>query len=381
MNAPPAYDLAPALGVIGIGLLIAFVPFAWAWQRSRGQGTAARLHAFAVLTLFLCFDLVLLGAYTRLSDSGLGCPDWPGCYGHASPLGAGAAIGAAEAAIPSGSVTHSKAWVEMAHRYSATAIGLLLIALAVAATLAWRRRKVRVGPAAAIAALLWVCVQGGFGALTVTLSLTPAIVTIHLLGGLGLLALLVNLAERYAERPLPLPPALRRGLVVVAALVLLQITLGAWVSTNYAVLACREFPTCQGSWWPPMDFSDAFDPGRALGRTAAGGYLPFAALTAIHVMHRLGAVIVVPALAGLAARLWTVGGHARRLGLALAGIVAWQAVSGLANVLLDWPLAFALAHTAGSAALVVVLAMLIVRSRRGRVGRVETPARTIEPAF
>ena len=381
MNAPPVYDLAPALGVIGIGLLIAFVPFAWAWRQSRGQGTAARLHAFAVLTLFLCFDLVLLGAYTRLSDSGLGCPDWPGCYGHASPIGAGAAIGAAETAIPSGAVTRAKAWVEMAHRYSATAIGLLLIALVVVATLAWRRRQVGVGPAAAIAALLWVCVQGGFGALTVTMSLTPAIVTLHLLGGLGLLALLVNLAERYAERPIRLAPGLHRGLLVVTALVLLQITLGAWVSTNYAVLACRDIPTCQGSWWPPMDFADAFDPGRALGRTAAGGYLPFAALTAIHVMHRLGAAIVLPALVWLSARLLAVEGGAHRLGVALAGIVVWQATSGLANVLLDWPLAFALAHTAGSAALVVVLATLVVRSRRGRTARVMGLARIVEPAF
>ena len=380
-TAVPAYDLAPALGIIGIGLCLALLPFAWLWRRSRGQGTAARLRALSVLVLFLSFDLVMLGAYTRLSDSGLGCPDWPGCYGHASPVGAHAPIGAAEAALPSGAVTLRKAWVEMAHRYSATALGLLIVALAVVAFVAWRRKTVVTGPGAAVATLVWVGVQGAFGALTVTMSLAPAIVTLHLLGGLGLLALLAVQVERYQPRPMRLGRALHAGVLVVTALVVVQIALGAWVSTNYAVLACRDFPTCQGSWRPTMDFADAFDPARGLGRTAGGGYLPFSGLTAIHVAHRLGAFVVLPALVLLAWRLWRRPGAAHRVGLLIAGLVAWQAASGLANVLLEWPLLFALAHTAGSAALVVVLTTLTLRTREPARAHVRERTAAIGPAF
>ncbi|HEY4956660.1 MAG TPA: COX15/CtaA family protein, partial [Caldimonas sp.] len=134
-----AYDLTPALGVIGAGIVIALLPLAWFWRRRRLAGPAARLHALALLVLFLSFDLVLLGAFTRLSDSGLGCPDWPGCYGHASPLGANPAIASAEAAVPTGAVTVTKAWIEMAHRYSATAIGVLVVILAALAIRSARR--------------------------------------------------------------------------------------------------------------------------------------------------------------------------------------------------------------------------------------------------
>src|SRR5580765_3452919 len=253
------YDLAPLLAVAALGLAIALAPLAWFWSRRRHAAPAARLRALALLVLFLCFDLVLLGAFTRLSDSGLGCPDWPGCYGHASPLGASTHIAQAQTAVPTGPVTHGKAWIEMAHRYSASAIGVLVIALAALAIVEWRRRRVAASPAWALATLLWVLAQGAFGALTVTRRLYPAIVTLHLLGGLW----------------------------AVAGLAILQIALGGWVSTNYAVLACSEFPTCQGSWWPQMSLVDAFQLRRPLGGDGDGGFLPFAALTAIHMAHRL----------------------------------------------------------------------------------------------
>ncbi|MGZ5250847.1 MAG: COX15/CtaA family protein, partial [Caldimonas sp.] len=296
----PAYDLAPLLAIAAVGLALAVGPLLWFWIRRRDAGPGARLRALAMLTLFLSFDLILLGAFTRLSDSGLGCPDWPGCYGHASPVGASEHIAEAQAAVPTGAVTHGKAWVEMAHRYSATAIGVLVVALAVLAVAEARRRRVVASPAWAVATLLWILAQGAFGALTVTMKLYPAIVTLHLLGGLGLLVLLAIQAEVYEPRRLPLTPALRRGLVAVAALAIVQIALGGWVSTNYAVLACSEFPTCQGSWWPDMNFATAFELRRPLGTDGAGSFLPFAALTAIHVAHRLGACVVVPALALLA---------------------------------------------------------------------------------
>jgi cytochrome c oxidase assembly protein subunit 15 len=365
VNDPAAgYDLAPLLGVAALGLALALAPLAWFWSRRRHAAPAARLRAFALLVLFLTFDLVLLGAFTRLSDSGLGCPDWPGCYGHASPLGASTHIAQAQAAVPTGPVTHGKAWIEMAHRYSASAIGVLVIALAVLAIVEWRRRRVATSPAWALAALAWVIAQGAFGALTVTMRLYPAIVTLHLLGGLGLLALVAVQAEVGEGRRLAVSAGLRRGLWAVALLALVQITLGGWVSTNYAVLACRDFPTCQGSWWPAMRFDDAFQVLRPLGGDGDGGYLPFPALTAIHMAHRLGAFLLLPALLVLAWRLATSGGaEARPWAFALAGIAAWQTASGLGNVLLGWPLVAAVAHTGGAAALVGVLTVLIVRTR------------------
>jgi len=200
-SAPqPLYDLAPIAWLMVVGIGLALVPLAWVWRRHRGGGPAKRLYALTVLTLFLTFDLTLFGAFTRLSDSGLGCPDWPGCYGNASPLGARHEIAMAQAAQPTGPVTHDKAWVEMVHRYLATGVGVLILTLA-GATWAARRRQRRSGeplgdglaslhPAWPIATLVWVCLQGAFGALTVTWKLYPAIVTLHLLGAVVLLALL-----------------------------------------------------------------------------------------------------------------------------------------------------------------------------------------------
>jgi heme a synthase len=364
-GAVASVDLTPLLGVLAVGTAVALVPLSWFWRRARGDAPALRLQAFAWFVLFLSFDLVLLGAFTRLSDSGLGCPDWPGCYGHASPIGASGHISAAEAAVPTGPVTATKAWIEMLHRYAATAIGALVAILAGLALRAARRSGGRIGSGWALVTLLWICVQGAFGALTVAWRLYPAIVSLHLLGGLGLLALLAIQAERYAPRPLSLPTGLRAGLVAVAVLAVVQIALGAWVSSNYAVLACTDFPTCQGSWWPDMDFAEGFVVRRSLG-AGSDGNLPFAALTAIHLAHRLGALVVIAATVALAWRLHAAGAALRPWALALLGLIAWQAASGLGNVLLGWPLAAALAHTAGAAALVVVLAVLLVRSAAPR---------------
>ena len=359
--AQATVDLAPLLGVLAVGTGVALMPLAWFWRRARGDAPALRLQAFAWFVLFLTFDLVLVGAFTRLSDSGLGCPDWPGCYGHASPIGASGHIAAAEAAVPTGAVTATKAWIEMLHRYAATAIGALVAVLAALALRAARRSGGRIGAGWALWTLVWICVQGAFGALTVAWRLYPAIVSLHLLGGVGLLALLAIQAERYAPRPLALPAGLRAGALAIAVLTVVQVALGAWVSSNYAVLACTDFPTCQGSWWPQMDFAEGFVVRRPLG-AGSDGFLPFAALTAIHMAHRLGALVLVAAVAAFAWRLHLAGTATGRWALALLGLIAWQAASGLGNVLLGWPLAAALAHTAGAAALVVVLTVILVRS-------------------
>jgi heme a synthase len=381
MTPTSSYDLAPIVGVALLGLVLALGPLAWVWLRHRGADLSTRLAALTWVTLFLTFDLVLFGAFTRLTDSGLGCPDWPGCYGNASPLGAQADIGAAQAALPSGPVTHGKAWVEMVHRYLATGVGVLILALAVLSW--WERWRIRrehgagwtnvhglrapLSPWWATATLAWVALQGAFGALTVTMKLYPAIVTAHLLGGVGLLALLAAQTQAHARAALRLPPALYAGTLAVAVLVLVQIALGGWVSTNYAVLACSDFPTCQGQWWPPMDFAHGFALLRALGEGKDGGYLPFAALTAIHFVHRAVAFLVLLALALLAWRLHAEGSSAaRRWVLALAAVGLWQLASGLANVLLGWPLLAAVAHTAGAAALTVLLTVLIVRATQAR---------------
>ncbi|HEY6087988.1 MAG TPA: COX15/CtaA family protein [Burkholderiaceae bacterium] len=358
-----AIDWAPMLRLALLGSVLALGPLAWLWLRHRGAAPERRLHALTLLTLFLTFDLVLFGAFTRLSDSGLGCPDWPGCYGNASPLGARAQIDVAQGLQPGGPVTHSKAWVEMLHRYLAAAVGVLICVMA---AMSWRLRLQRVpGPSPwwATLTLAWVIAQGAFGALTVTMKLYPAIVTLHLLGGLGLLAVLAVQDQVFAPRPLSLPRGPLAGVWVVAGLLLAQVALGGWVSTNYAVLACRDFPTCQGQWWPPMDFGHAFTLRRELGETAAGVYLPFAALTAIHVSHRVMAFIVLAAMALLAWRVHAMADPSLRrfaLGLALLGL--WQLASGLSNVVLGWPIVAAIAHTGGAAMLAIVLASLLARA-------------------
>jgi heme a synthase len=356
-------DWTPLLRMALLGVVIALGPLAWLWVRHRGAVPARRLHALTLLTLFLTFDLVLFGAFTRLTDSGLGCPDWPGCYGSASPIGAASEIHAAQTAQPSGPVTQGKAWIEMVHRYLATAVGVLITVMAAMSW--WLHRKPGQAPSPwwATLTLAWVIAQGAFGALTVTMKLYPAIVTLHLLGGLALLALLAIQDQSFRPRPLALPPGLLAGTWALAALVLAQVALGGWVSTNYAVLACRDFPTCQGQWWPPMDFAHAFTLRRELGVTAGGAYLPFAALTAIHLTHRLGALVVLGAMALLAWRLRAAGDpalHRFAAGLAVLGL--WQLATGLSNVVLGWPILAAVAHTGGAALLTIVLASLLARA-------------------
>ena len=319
-----------------------------------------------LITLFLTFDLVLFGAFTRLTDSGLGCPDWPGCYGHMSPVGAKASISAAQEAMPTGPVTHSKAWVEMIHRYLATAVGVLILVLA---SVSWvERKRLGIWHGWPFLTLLWVCLQGAFGALTVTMKLFPAIVTLHLLGGMVLLALLRQQAVGYAladpesAGAVAVSTGVRRLLWAVFALLWVQIALGGWVSTNYAVLACSEFPTCQGSWWPAMDFSNGFTLWRELGVTGAGDAIPFSALTAIHYVHRLSAYVVFLGLGWAAWRLWSLPAL-RGIAKALAVLAMWQLFSGLANVILDWPMLAAVAHTGGAAALVIVLTGALVATQ------------------
>lgn len=350
-------DLAPTLLLVAKGAVIAAVPLAVVWF-SRGEHKARRL---AWLTAFLTFDLILFGAFTRLTDSGLGCPDWPGCYGHSNPLSAGEQIRAAQTALPSGPVTMGKAWIEMIHRYFAMGVGALIVVLMALAWARWRREP-QASPWLATLIFVAVCVQGAFGALTVTMKLQPAIVTLHLLGGVTLLALLVWLALRESP-PMKVDPAAAglRGLAVISlATLYLQIALGGWVSSNYAVLACTDFPLCQGRWLPDADFAAGYALWRPLGMDSAGSAIPFQALVAIHWTHRTFALLVFAVLGVLARKAWRLVGL-ERLARGLAALLVLQFLTGLSNIVLDWPLLLAVMHNGGAAALVAVLVVINLR--------------------
>ena len=321
------------------------------------------------LTTLITLVLIMLGAYVRLSDAGLGCPDWPGCYGKLTPAQALADISKAVQAQGGdhGPVSMTKAWKEMAHRYIAMLIGLAILAIAY---LSIRHRLLlRQSPLLPLALLATVVVQGLFGKWTVTLLLKPAIVTGHLIGGMLTFALLVWLWQRQSHGPRPvdaepvvaMTPALVLGLVILS----LQIVLGGWVSTNYAALACTDLPTCQGQWWPPSNFADAFHVIRELGKTGQGAQIDSQALTAIHLSHRVGAVIAASYLLWLGAKSSRVIELAW-LGRALIVLVLVQVLLGISNVWFSLPLAVAVSHNGVAALLVAVLVMLNFRAFEAR---------------
>lgn len=315
--------------------------------------------------LLLTFFVVPLGAYVRLSDAGLGCPDWPGCYGQITPHHAADDINAALQANPDGVVSHAKAWKEMVHRYFAGTLGLLVLAIAM---VAWReRRHTQGGVGLPITLLAVIVFQALLGMWTVTKMLKPVIVTAHLLGGMTTLALLVWLWRRESapSRQAYFAPALhlRTAALIGLVLVFLQIALGGWVSANYAALACGDFPTCQGQWWPTMDFLQGFTLHRNLGETASGELLSLHALTAIHWMHRLMALIVTLYLLWLASRLLKISGYTG-IAVMLMVALAVQILLGISNVLLSLPLPVAVAHNIGAAILLAGMVMLNFRVRR-----------------
>ena len=347
------------------GLLVAALPLAMVWMSSDINKYRKLVWTIA----FLTFDLIVFGAFTRLTDSGLGCPDWPGCYGAANPFLAHAEIVKAEALLPTGPVTVVKAWIEMIHRYLAMGIGVLIVALMLKAWLQWRKtRRVEFDPVMPTALFFFVCLQGAFGAWTVTMKLQPAIVTGHLLLGMGLLAMIAWMGARQdsAHRgagtadsaALIRPTKSLQILALVSAVVLaIQIGLGGWVSTNYATLACTEFPLCAGKLVPEMDFEHGFTLWRELGKTAGGHYLPFSALTAIHWVHRNFAFVL---LAVLGYTAWRAMAHEglRKIAQAIFAVLAVQAFTGLATIYFAFPLTIAVLHNAGAAVLVVLVTML-----------------------
>jgi heme a synthase len=299
-------------------------------------------RALAAAAVVLAFIVVVMGAYVRLSDAGLGCPDWPFCYGQPLP----AEIADRDAL--------AKAWKEMGHRYLAGTLGVLIVLLVIGA---WRRRR---DAALATAIVLLVVLQATLGKWTVTMLLKPAIVTAHLLGGMTTLALLAWLAlAQWPHRPAPELRALRTPAAGALAALAVQIALGGWVSANYAALACPDLPLCRGQ---AMDFGNAFHVVRELGRTGEGELLPLAALTAIHWTHRVFALVALAAVLTAAVRAWRL---ARPLAILVGALVLAQFALGVANVAAGLPLALAAAHNAGAALVLVALVVLNFFAFRG----------------
>ncbi len=309
--------------------------------------------------IVLAFVVVVLGAFTRLVDAGLGCPDWPGCYGHLAIPQTAEEIRAAEALYPDAPVEADKAWTEMIHRYAATALGLLILVIAAQAYRARPGTPLKLS----IALALLVMLQGAFGAWTVTLKLWPQVVTAHLLGGFATLSLLWLLALRLGLGAGLAVDArhLRLGLAALAVLVV-QVALGGWVTSNYAALACPDFPTCHGAWAPPMDLAQGFNIFQSVGPNYLGGIMDNEARIAIQVAHRLGALAVLLVAGWLG---WRLLADKSTLGVWVLGALAVQLSLGIANVLLVLPLWVAVLHNAGGAVLLLVLVTVNYRAFSG----------------
>jgi cytochrome c oxidase assembly protein subunit 15 len=298
----------------------------------------------------LALAVVMLGAWVRLTDAGLGCPDWPGCYGRLvvpHPATTAEELGT-EFTRP---LEAGKAWREMIHRYLASTLGLICVALAV---IAWRNRRDPDQPwRTPVALVALVIFQGLLGMWTVTLLLKPIVVVAHLLGGFATLALLVSLG-RWRTTRFPLPTAGLRllGAAAVAALVL-QISLGGWTSANYAALACPDFPTCQTQWWPAIaDFEEGFVLWRGIGIDYEGGVLDHPARVAVHFTHRLGAILAALLIALLGWKLVRET-PTRRDGAAVLAVLLLQLCLGVSIVWFGVPLAVAVLHN-GVAALLLL---------------------------
>ena len=318
------------------------------------------LHRLALFATFWAMAVIMYGAYTRLVHAGLGCPDWPGCYGFLTVPTELQDIAIAENRFPDSPVETEKGWPEMVHRYLASTLGLLILGLSL---LAWKRHKSVNFPRWHTSLLaLTVVIQGLFGMWTVTLKLWPQVVSAHLLGGFTTLCLLSLLVMRQWFKPIALPGnewhALHRtkpALVFAGILLVGQIALGAWVSANYAAVACPDFPTCQQAFWPEMDFAEGFNLSQEIGPNYLGGNLDNAARVAIHMSHRIGAIVVTILLiaAIILVRRATTSRPLRNLASMVAILLTLQIGLGITNVVSSLPLSVAVAHNAVAAVLLV----------------------------
>lgn len=331
------------------------------------------LRRLALAGVLLGLAVVVFGAYVRLTYAGLGCPDWPGCFGHVTPLGAqDANAGTLDTPLHMG-----KAWREMIHRYAASTLGLIILVITVL-SLRWRREQLPHGLARSLLAL--VLFQGLLGMLTVTWKVKPLVVTAHLVFGLTTVSLLwllwlalgrLQSASQHSAHTainVPVPNPLRwarRAALLAVPVLIMQIMLGGWTSTNYAAVGCPDFPTCQQQWWPQADFREGFVLWRGLGTNYEGGVLDYPARIAIHLTHRVGAVVVTVALLLALLLAWRAGaGNAvRRAAVAVGAALLLQLCIGIFMVRFGFPLSWATAHNAGAAALLLAT-LLLERSLR-----------------
>jgi heme a synthase len=344
------------------------------------MGRGLSWKKLAAVAAFLTLDLIAFGAFVRLTDSGLGCPDWPGCYGQLLPTQASAQINSAiaEQGGTHGAVSHGKAWIEMLHRYFASFIGALILVMVVRAVLgrvAQRRAALRGGFIDAGVGLAWpllllivVSLQGLFGKWTVTLKLMPIVVTTHLMGGMLLFALLIWFWMRERERSgdpramtLAVSGRVRRLIWLAIGVLAVQIFLGGWVSTNYAVLACADFPGCGGTLAPSVNWSEGFTFARSLGRTPEGAFLSIEALRAIHWAHRIGALVATVAVLTAAIALMRAHAALKRQAMWIKLALVAQIVVGISTVLFGQPIALATAHNFLAAVLLATLVMAAYR--------------------
>ncbi len=338
---------------------------------SNSQRLRTWFGRIAAIATVLALVVIIIGAWVRLTDAGLGCPDWPGCYGRITVPKAPDDVAKAMSAFPHAPVDSGKAWREMLHRYLASALGLLIIALAV---ISWRNRhdisQQRVMPLLVLGMVLF---QGALGMWTVTMLLRPAIVTMHLLMGLTTLALLAWMTLRhyctgatYVRKPteINLRPWAAAGLLVLA----IQIALGGWTSTNYAALACPDFPTCQGQWIPDLEFEGAFHLVGHPGVNYEGGQLDHAQSVTVHYLHRIGAIVTLIYLGLIGILAVTRGGSVSRpAGIAMLALLTTQVSLGIGNVVLGLPLSVAVAHNGVAALLLLSLVALNHQVRQDTV--------------
>jgi heme a synthase len=366
------FSLSAANAVIWIAILAVAL----------AAGLKMRWSRLVALTAFITLDLIAFGAFVRLTDSGLGCPDWPGCYGKFLPTQATAEINQAIKVQGGthGPVSHGKAWIEMLHRYVATFIGALILVMFIRAVYAkikptrtmFGNARDAVGVGWPLLLLIVVLIQGLFGKWTVTLKLMPIVVTTHLLGGMTLFALLVWFWMRERDRAGDASASrvsVRAGVSVwlwfAIALLYVQIFLGGWVSTNYAVLACADFPTCNGTMFPHMSWSDAFTIVRELGKNPDGTYLTADALRTIHWAHRIGALVVTIVIVIAAIKLMKADASLKRHAIHIKIALALQILIGISTVVFDQPILVATAHNFFAA---VLLATLVIAAYRARAG-------------